>query len=494
MRRSASTPSAGGSPVGTPMAAGMSGVNMDHLAQFAQSYGSKRSSATTIRFKDLPPVKCDEERPDDATVVTFDDIDRLAIHKYRIGDRLAMRVDAVNGPMILQKGEKGTVVKGGADFRRGAIVQWDEKPEDVLGRVAPGQFAYEGHGLLPTGQKNHKIVRKEALVCAMAVLKRTESCRWPTTPIRQGKEVSMISGLPDARVKIVPGLHPKKCVSLEIALRPDHYICAFEEPPYARIIWRRTENFLKESERKEFDEQASWIVSKRDKLYVAFESMFRPGWFLAQNLGAGTITMERMQINQQFKEKTTMVITGGSEPENWMSINKVKAFAVGDDTVGVQWVPDVGHVRIWCRKPDEKEWEELETTMGYGRTSAVIRGIDFISQPMLFLVAPMHRRHFFSVALADGYDLFNLIGAKTSSEWVKHPGMDHSIGARRNALTGEEYHANTQNLISLVKEFGRNTVVEPGSGRSSRQSSPKKSEFGGASPYGRKNSGDSPKK
>lgn len=455
MNRSASTPSHLGKP-SSPSSVGSggqqintSGVDLDFLTQFAQTHSTKRSSIHKVH---LQPVKCEESRPDDLEVTTFDEVERLAIARYRIGDRLAANDVVIMGPLILQKGEKGTVVKGGADFRRGAVVQWDEKPEDCLGRVAPGQFAYEGHALLPTGKNNSKIVRKEAIVCSIAWLKRTESCQWPTTPIRQGKEVSMISGLPQARVKIVPGLHKKKSVSLEIALRPEHYICAFEEPPYARIIWRPAKGTTKESIRvqKDFDESASWNVVKRDKgMYVAFESIFRPGWFLAANQSGQTVTMERIRQGQLFKDNTTMVLTNGAEPENWIAIEHVDAFAVGDDTVAVKWSPDVGHVRIWSRTPDEQEWEELETTTGYGRTATVIRHIDFVKKPHQFLVAPMHRRHFFVVALSDGYDLFKLIGAKTSSEWVKHPGMDHTPAARRHALTGEEHHGSPQNLAGL---------------------------------------------
>merc|ERR1712224_275073 len=133
---------------------------------------------------------------------------------------------------------------------------------------------------------------------------------------------------------------------------------------------------------------------------------------------------------------------------NWRSIEKVDAYAVGDDTVGVKWFPDVGPVRIWSKSPVDEEWEELETTVGYNRTATVIRNIDFVTHPHLFLVAPMHRRHFFEPALVD--DLFKLIGAKLSSEWVKHPGMDHSPAARRRALTGEEFHGDPKNLHGLA--------------------------------------------
>jgi hypothetical protein len=291
----------------------------------------------------------------------------------------------------------------------------------------------------------------------------------------------MISGLPSARLKLVPGLlSNKKCISIEIALRPEHYICAFEEPPYARVVWRPEKGAVRESERKEYDETASWTLVKRDKgLYVAFESMFRPGWFLSANPSGDTVTMERVRHGQHFKDMTTMVITGGAEPENWRGIDHVDAFAVGDDTVGVRWSPDVGHVRIWAKTPLDQEWEEMETTRGYHQTATVIRGIDFCTQPYLFLVAPMHRRHFFSVALPE--DLFKLIGAQPCKDWVKHPGMDHSRAARRNALTGEEPHAMPQNLAGLKmgggspSNHGRGSSTNSNGSPVSRLSSPTKS-------------------
>lgn len=459
------------------------GIDLDHLHDFAQQYSTKEKVKHTLSFKDLRPVPCEEFRPDDWDVVTFDDVERIAIGRYRVGDRLAAKEDAIVGPLVLQKGDKGTIVKGAADFRRGAIVQWDESPHDILGRVAPGQFAYKGHGILPTEKKkeNARAVRKESIICSVAWLKRTESCRWPTTPVRDGKEVPMISGLPNARLKLIPGLlSNKKCISIEIALRPDHFICAAEEPPYARVKWRPEKGTVKASVLKEFDETASWQVVKRDKgLYVAFESMFRPGWFLSANTAGATITMERIRIAQNFKDNTTMVVTEGSEPENWRSIEKVDAYAVGDDTVGVKWFPDVGPVRIWSKTPVDEEWEELETTHGYNKTATVIRGIDFVTHPHLFLVAPMHRRHFFVIALVD--NLFKLIGAKPSSEWVKHPGFLGSTEAhiaRRNALTGEEFHGIPQNLLSLKQDRKTVSGSESPDGR--------KTFSGSESPDGRK--------
>lgn len=391
--------------------------------------------------EDGSPIEPAEWKPDDRHVLTYDQLQRLAAIEFKAGDRIIADEDEMIGPVLIPKGIMGSIIKGEggkgvAENRRGAVVLWDERPQDQLGRGSPGLNAYEGHAIVKRSG-----VRKEPFVATLVWAQKAESCQWPTTPIRIDKEVEATnngSKMPPATVKIVPGLRGRKSISLEIALRPQHYICICED---RKIRIKLRDLKVKDKiERMDFDESASWTLIKREKgLYVAFESVWKPGWIICASDGDGTIRAVPFRHGQAFKDMTTMAVLNNGVAVHRKHIEQVEAFVVGDEAVGVRWSPSVGPVRIWSRTPQHEDWNELQTTTGHG-CAAIVTGIDVVAAPHLFLVAPLDWRHFFQIALEPGQNLIGLVGGCTTPDWVTHHGLDTSNPSfrRRTAMTGEE--------------------------------------------------------
>lgn len=378
-------------------------------------------------------VKCLEHVPDEQEVMTFDALNQVAMRDLRLGDRIICHENEMLGPMSVPKGTVGTVIKGqgSLEYRKGAVALWDERVGDVLGRAGPGEFAYKGHGLV-----KRESVHKQPVLCCLSWAKRCDTCQWPAMPPVVGKHIDMtIKGQHTARVKVLTGLHTKKkCISLEMALKPDHYICAGLDG-YPRIELRPVGNKRKTHE---FDETASWMVKKRDKagIFVGLESVFRPGWFLSASVLHEGIVMECYRKDNLFREATTMVVLKGDE-SNWLQgVEHVEAFVVGDDSFAVRWKPDVGKVRIWTQTQSDPTWIELANTDGKNCVT-IITGMNVI-EPHKFLVAPLERRHFFESALKE--NLFTLIGARVNKDWALHKGFDTKEGVyqRRTALPSED--------------------------------------------------------
>lgn len=312
-------------------------------------------------------------------VVPVDSIRRVIRKAVNVGDRVqAVKPLAYEGGPFIHKGASGVVKKAELDRKQYIGISWDGSDK-------------------VTGAEKHEIT-KAPLYGVVALASRPDNCRWPALSKSNRCDKFLLATLvPDdasGRMNLRKGyLH--NTVALEDTFKLHWFIVVSKTITYTGV----TTYFLRYEDytQKPLDDQCSFWFKATNKTCFTLESCAVRGGFVGvtqppdPKIRDPVMRLYEGAVEAHLK---TFVFRSLGQAALEERVEEVNVYAIGGRNVAVKWSPNVGKVRIWTKRDEDKKWVTLDEVGGYSEPSAWIFTAK-TRDPIRICVAPILLRHFF---------------------------------------------------------------------------------------------------